>query len=214
MKTKLCKYCRQEIDKKAKICPHCQKKQKGKGGLIFLIIVIIIIIVIIAAALGGSEDDGTITNPDSQTEISSDEEVSDDAEAEDDGYVYVGGTYEKDGLAITLTDYNDNFTVEDDEYGYYTPSEGMKYIKASFTYENNGDSDAYVSIYDFDCYADGTTCEQKYLDDSDFINTNLSSGRNVSFDIYFEVPESAESVELEYTYSIFSDTTDVIFKLQ
>lgn len=25
-KTKVCKYCKEEIDAKAKVCPHCQKK--------------------------------------------------------------------------------------------------------------------------------------------------------------------------------------------
>lgn len=29
-KTKVCKYCKEEIDAKAKVCPHCQKKQGGK----------------------------------------------------------------------------------------------------------------------------------------------------------------------------------------
>ncbi len=27
--TKKCKYCQSEIDKKAKICPNCKKKQGG-----------------------------------------------------------------------------------------------------------------------------------------------------------------------------------------
>lgn len=30
-KTKVCKYCKEEIDAKAKVCPHCQKKQGGKN---------------------------------------------------------------------------------------------------------------------------------------------------------------------------------------
>ena len=29
-KTKVCKYCKSEIDAKAKICPNCRKKQGGK----------------------------------------------------------------------------------------------------------------------------------------------------------------------------------------
>lgn len=29
-KTKVCKYCKEEIDAKAKVCPHCRKKQGGK----------------------------------------------------------------------------------------------------------------------------------------------------------------------------------------
>ena len=40
-KTKKCPYCRSDIDKKAKICPHCQKKQFGLGSLFSALIVII-----------------------------------------------------------------------------------------------------------------------------------------------------------------------------
>lgn len=52
--TKLCKHCRSEIDKKAKVCPVCRKKQ-GLGffkivGIAFLSLVVL---VIVGAALGG-----------------------------------------------------------------------------------------------------------------------------------------------------------------
>lgn len=41
-KTKQCKYCKQEIDAKAKICPHCRKKQTPSGCLIAVIAVVVI----------------------------------------------------------------------------------------------------------------------------------------------------------------------------
>lgn len=50
---KTCKYCKSEIDDKAKICPNCRKKQSSKGKFIAIVIVAIIII----AALGSSGDD-------------------------------------------------------------------------------------------------------------------------------------------------------------
>ena len=72
----------------------------------------------------------------------------------------------------------------------------------------------YVSIYDFDCYADNTICEQKYgLDDCDFINTNLSSGRNVTFKTYYSVPVDAQSIELEYETNVWTNEKAII-KLQ
>ena len=41
---KLCRHCRSEIDRKAKVCPVCHKSQtRGKGCLIFLIIIAAII---------------------------------------------------------------------------------------------------------------------------------------------------------------------------
>ncbi len=49
---KKCKYCQSEIDKKAKICPHCRKRQ-GSSALRILIGVIIGLIIIVAIATGG-----------------------------------------------------------------------------------------------------------------------------------------------------------------
>lgn len=31
--TKVCKYCKSEIPKKAKVCPNCRKKQGGIGNV-------------------------------------------------------------------------------------------------------------------------------------------------------------------------------------
>lgn len=54
---KKCKYCKSEIDKKAKICPHCGKKQKNSTAMV-LIATVIIITVFIVSAIGG-DDSGT-----------------------------------------------------------------------------------------------------------------------------------------------------------
>lgn len=45
-KTKLCKYCKEEIKKSATICPHCNKKQGLTGGetLVYTIIIIAVMI--------------------------------------------------------------------------------------------------------------------------------------------------------------------------
>lgn len=52
--TKLCKHCKTEIPKGAKICPNCRKKQGGK--LKWIIIAIIAVGVIGAAAGGGGSN--------------------------------------------------------------------------------------------------------------------------------------------------------------
>ena len=96
----------------------------------------------------------------------------------------------------------------------YTLSDGQKYIAVSFTFENTGKDDKYVSLYDFDCYADNKSCEQAFLpDDNDFINTNLSAGRGVSFTAYFTVPADSSTIELEYETNIWTDEK-VILKVQ
>jgi hypothetical protein len=42
-KTKKCKYCKSDIDAKAKICPNCKKRQGGNGCLAGILVAIILI---------------------------------------------------------------------------------------------------------------------------------------------------------------------------
>lgn len=191
------------------------QKKKGNGCFIAVIVALCIVVAIIAGftmlgVLIGSDERSSsgAQKINSETEDSSNSQIKEDNSND----ITVGSTFTVDDLQITVNDANTNFTDYDDEYGMYTPEDGMKYIMVSFTFENIGDSDdEYVSIYDFDCYADNTNCEQEYLPDgSDFMNTNLSSGRNVSFKTYYEVPADAESIELEYTENMWTDEKIVI----
>ncbi len=44
-KTVICRYCRKEIDSKAKVCPYCQKNTpKGNVGAVVLISIITILV--------------------------------------------------------------------------------------------------------------------------------------------------------------------------
>ena len=52
---KKCKYCQTEIDKKAKYCPNCQKKQGTPKWLSILLIILGIII--ISSAFSGTEEE-------------------------------------------------------------------------------------------------------------------------------------------------------------
>ena len=80
--------------------------------------------------------------------------ASDKTGTESYNVVMVGGSFEKDGLKGTVNDADTDFTDYDDPYGFYKPGDGKKYVKADFSFENNGKSDAYVSSADFSCYAD------------------------------------------------------------
>ena len=160
------------------------------------------------------------SNVDEKPKLNNDEESIDktkgDSKQEDTGtLIYPGESFEANNLKITFLEYVDEFTDYEDEYDFYKPEDGNKYIKASFLYENIGNSGTeYVSIYDFSCYADNQSMEQAYLPDgNDFINENISSGRNASFSIYFQVPAESKSIELEYTkINIFSDNDIIILK--
>lgn len=219
--TKICKYCKSEIPADAKVCPQCRKKQRGKGCLIAIIVVVVLCIIGVAAGGSGSsgvDNSNAVSNADTgsaQTTAADnsaeDKDTADETEedSEQSNVVEVGGTYNGDGLSFTVKDADMDYQV-DDPYGFYELGDGMKYVSVDFKFENTGDSDQYVSIYDFDCYADDEACEQQYISDSDdFMNTNLSAGRSVSFTAFYAVPEDASSIELEYTANIW--TSEKIF---
>lgn len=52
---KTCKHCGEEISKKAKICPHCRKKQGKIPKWIIVLAIFIIIIAIISSAVSSTE---------------------------------------------------------------------------------------------------------------------------------------------------------------
>lgn len=57
--TKVCKHCKTEIPKGAKVCPNCRKKQ---GGIIKWIIFAFLLLVVIAAATGGDSNESASTD--------------------------------------------------------------------------------------------------------------------------------------------------------
>lgn len=231
--TKLCKFCKTEIPKDAKICPNCRKKQKSP---IKIVIAVIVVLLILSALSGKGKNsnnkDGVIDNSNEKSAVAdisssetkevkkenatetdsekqqSEETTSTSAEEE---YIKVGGSFEKKGLKFTVTDAELDHQI-DDEYGLYKLNDGLVYLMVSFTFENTGDGDKYVSIYDFNCYADNQECEQEYItsETGDFINTNLSSGRSTSFKTLYAVPADASSIELEYETNMWTDEKVII----
>ena len=209
--TKICKHCQSEISKKAKVCPVCRKKQK-KG--IFKWILIVFVALLMFSCVAGSDEEQPLEKEpiQSSVEVEETKEIVEEKSAEKD-YVVPGEMFNVDDLKISVNSADTEFTDYEDKYGWYELEDGKKYISVSFTCQNDSKTDKYVSIYDYECYADGTLCEQSYNFGGDFINANLSSGRNVSFDVFFVVPSDAKEIELEYTASIWSGEK-IIIKLQ
>lgn len=201
-KTKVCKHCKEEIDAKAKVCPHCRKKQ---GGKLKWVIIIIIVLAVLGMAMGGGDDDSSST--DSQTKsttatTAAKKETAKKEETKEKDSVKVGESFENDGLKVTAK--KAEFGYDGGEY--FTAKDGYEYVAVDFTCENIAEKgDKYVSVSDCECYADNSACEQQYIGNSDFVNTNLSPGKNVSFTAYYEVPKDAKKVILEYRASFWTD---------
>lgn len=191
-------------------------RNDGKRHLGLLLAIIFCIIWGVIGANDSGNGENAVNNQATSEEIGTTAEVADDyVEVEEittnnaTKYVKTGDTFKIDGLDITVKSCNLNF---ENYEKWQKPDKGMKYIRVRFDCKNNGTEDEYISIYDYDCYADEVLCEQEYIvDDDDFINANLSSGRSKTYDVYFEVPKKSETIELEYTG--FSDNK-IIIKLK
>ena len=78
---KICKYCKSEIPKGAKICPNCRKKQKGPLGIIIAVVAIFVLIGAIAG--GGSDSKSETASSDSNTSTTLEKTNTDEATAEE-----------------------------------------------------------------------------------------------------------------------------------
>ena len=174
-KTKVCKHCKEEIDAKAKVCPHCRKKQ---GGKLKWVVIIIIVLAVLGMAMGGGDDDSSSTDSSKSATATTaaKKETAKKEETKEKDSVKVGESFENDGLKVTAK--KAEFGYDGGEY--FTPKDGCEYVAVDFTCENIAEKgDKYVSVSDCECYADNSACEQQYIGDSDFVNTNLSPGKNV-----------------------------------
>ena len=102
--TKKCKYCQSEIDKKAKVCPHCQKKQSNTLGNIVAILVLVFIVIpftkgFFSAMLRDTNKTATTASTATLSDSGDSEASSDTAESETDALLL----YEKDGIKVSYT---------------------------------------------------------------------------------------------------------------
>ncbi len=149
--------------------------------------------VFVLFALGSGEDEATVSSGDSTA-------AADAAEAQTNLTANVGDTLNAGDLKITYTACDVNFTGYNE---YLAPADGNKYIRLTFDVENVGDVDHFVSSWDFDCYADDVAVEAYYGEDDD-LSATLSPGRKASGSVCFEVPEGAQSIEVEYETDFWS----------
>ena len=107
------------------------------------------------------------------------------------GAYQVGDIVESDKMRITYISCAEYTDV------YMKPRDGYRFVTCELEFENLGDSDQYISSYDFDCYADGTSCDARYMRDDD-LSATLSTGRKAKGTVTFEVPVDAAVIEMEY----------------
>lgn len=199
--TKLCKYCQTEIPRRAKVCQNCKRKQGGIGCLGVVLLVLGVFIFIGSFGASMSKD----KNPEKVGEVGT--ELSETGTQTIDNTFNVGDVVE-----------TDNFRITYESAGEYTnsnellqPKDGYVYWEFKFKFENISNTDQTVStMMDWECYADNSKADQTWIVDDNGLDGKLSAGRESEGSVYFEVPEDAESVELEYDIN-FWQSDKIIF---
>ena len=114
---------------------------------------------------------------------------------------HVGDVAEAGNLRIKYLDcgvyHSDNQFIQ--------PKDGYHYIYCELECENTADkdNDEIVSYFNFDCYADGVSCEALYSMD-DALSATISAGRKAKGTVAFEVPDGAKVVEVEYLTNVWT----------
>lgn len=102
------------------------------------------------------------------------------------------------------TEYWDS--IPNDTLGLYTLPNGQRYLVVGVRFRNDSNNDIFVSTMDFQVYADNRLCDEKViLNDNIETMATISSGREADIVGFYAVPNDANTVEIEYESSIFSD---------
>lgn len=187
--TKLCKYCKQEIPKNAKVCPVCKRKQGGAAKWIAIAAVVVILVIAALGSGGSAKKTGTVNGEENNSQSASQDSFS------------VGDIVETKNARISFISAEEY--VSDNQF--IQPKEGNVFYRMEFEFENISSSDiALSSLLDWECYADTYAVDQSYLQD-DQLNATLSPGKKAKGAVYFEIPQNAQSIELNYKTDLWSD---------
>ena len=216
--TKLCKHCKSEMPKGAKVCPNCRKKQGGIGKWI---VIAVVVIVLIAAVSGGGDNKDknpqkvgeTTTGTASAKEETSGNDADNTSdtkqqETEEVSNVFqIGDVVETENFKITFA----SAGAYESDNEFLQPKDGCEYWQFEFRFENISDTDQAVSsMMDLECYADNAKADQTWIGDDNGLDATLSAGRETQGTIYFEVPKDVQSVELEYDIN-FWQSDKIVF---
>ena len=200
----ICKKCGTTYSSALTICPNCMCPRPKDTRTIILLVISCIAAVMIFGVVGSiiNEESSSVENGGS-TKANAREAAASRIESQDNEMkmLNVGDTLDANGLKITFQEVSDwksdNMFIQ--------PKVGYKYIRAYFIMKNTNDTDRLVGSYDFTCYADNAKMESVYYGDDTLDFGTISSGRNLQGYVYFEVPENAQSIEIEYETSWWTD---------
>lgn len=149
--------------------------------------IIAVILIFSLFAIGSGSDKASVSS-----DSASDNSKTTTQKAEEPVKVEVGETLTTNTLKITYKS-----SADDKGAQYFPAASGNKIIKLTFEIENISSTDQIVSVYDFKCYSDDVASSAYYYGDNGLSTTTLSSGRKATGNVYFEVPQNANSIDVE-----------------
>ena len=156
--------------------------------------IIAVILIFSLFAIGSGSDKASVSS-----DSASDNSKTTTQKAEEPVKVKVGETLTTNTLKITYKS-----SADDKGAQYFPAASGNKIIKLTFEIENISSTDQIVSVYDFKCYSDDVASSAYYYVDNGLSTTTLSSGRKATGNVYFEVPQNANSIDVEYETNYWS----------
>ncbi len=156
--------------------------------------IIAVILIFSLFAIGSGSDKASVSS-----DSASDNSKTTTQKADEPVKVKVGETLTTNTLKITYKSSADDKGAE-----YFPAASGNKIIKLTFEIENISSTDQIVSVYDFKCYSDDVASSAYYYGDDGLSTTTLSAGRKATGNVYFEVPQNANSIDVEYETNYWS----------
>ncbi len=156
--------------------------------------IIAVILIFSLFAIGSGSDKASVS-----ADSASDNSKTTTQKADEPVKVKVGETLTTNTLKITYKSSADDKGAE-----YFPAASGNKIIKLTFEIENISSTDQIVSVYDFKCYSDDVASSAYYYGDNGLSTTTLSAGRKATGNVYFEVPQNANSIDVEYETNYWS----------
>ena len=210
--SKLCKFCKTESPAAATVCPNCKRRQTGGCLTSFLFIILFLIFFTIFSEILSSDDttpsnQQTHSNPSSSFSFSEKGYEKETEDLEESNIFNVGDLFESKKVNISYLDTGEYVS----ENMFVEPASGNKFVYIDLSIQNTGDTDLSIGGSSFTCYADDSKCSQPIVtaDDQMEIISTVSSGKYLKGKIYFEVPKNAQSIQVEFETSFW--TQDKIY---
>ena len=176
---KKCKYCQTEIDKKAKICPNCHKKQ---SHVVRWIILGILAIIVIAAIASGGGDKDNFKKEYKQNDIV---------------------TYKDVKYSIT------NVEKTKGSNKYFQAKDGYEYVKVKIKIENNSDKKISYNALNFQMVnGDGVEASVYSITAEEDIQLNsgeLDAGGKIEGVIIWEQKQGDTGLKVRYYENVLLD---------